>query len=171
MRVALAAGAAALPTSQSAREAATAAVAEAVLDKYSAIVLRPAQTEPALRVAVRNQQSNSGAAHVLTRRCCSHPIVAPPLEQFERASASARRDVLQSVGLLHARSLPLLEKHTTHLDAADHHDARVAIDWRFARGDAATQRSNARCVCVGRVVLCPLTAARFDSRARVCTVP
>ena len=110
MRVAVSAGAAAIPTTQSAQEAASQAVAAAVLEKYSAIVLRPAQTEPALRQA------------------------------FERASTAARSDVLQTIGRLHARSLPLLERHTTHLDeprgAGGTSGAQLSVDWRFARGTA-----------------------------------
>jgi len=110
MRVAMTAAAAAIPTPQSSREAASEAVAAAVLEKYAAIVLRPAQTEPALRHA------------------------------FETASSSAQREVLQTVGLLHARSLPLLERHTTHLDAAPSDaggGSSLHVDWRFARGTAA----------------------------------
>ena len=106
MRVAMTAGAAALPTSQSSREAASEAVAKAVLEKYSAIVLRPAQTEPALR------------------------------RVFERAAASSRQDVLQTIGRLHAQSLPLLQKHTTHLTDGEA-SAKLDVDWRFARGTAA----------------------------------
>lgn len=111
MRVAVAAAAscAVSASEQSSREAASEAVAVAVLDKYAAIVLRPAQTEPALRRA------------------------------FERANASAQADVAQTLGLLHARSLPLLERHTTHLDARSGAAGatKLAVDWRFARGTAA----------------------------------
>ena len=108
MRVAATAAAAAIPTTKTVREAASEAVAAAVLEKYSAIVLRPAQAEPALRQA------------------------------FDRASASARGDVMQTLGLLHARSLPLLERHTTHLDERNGEgSARLDVDWRFARGTGA----------------------------------
>lgn len=107
MRVAVAAGAAAIPTNQSSHEAAAEAVASAVLEKYSAIVLRPAQTEPKLRVT------------------------------FDKASSAARSDVLQAIGRVHERSLPLLEKHTTHLDArSTDTSTRLQVDWRFARGTA-----------------------------------
>lgn len=109
MRVAASAGAAALPTTQSSREAASEAVAAAVLEKYAAIVLRPAQTEPAMRQA------------------------------FERASSAARSDVLQTIGRVDAKSLPLLERHTTHLDEprTSAFGAQLSVDWRFARGTAA----------------------------------
>jgi hypothetical protein len=108
MRVAVTAAAAAIPTAQASREAASEAVAAAVLEKYSAIVLRPAQTEPALRQA------------------------------FERASKAARTDTLHAIGRIHARSLPLLDKHTTHLeDGQQDGGARLDVDWRFARGTAA----------------------------------
>jgi hypothetical protein len=112
MRVAISAGASALPTKQSSRDAASEAVAAAVLEKYSAIVLRPAQTEPALRQA------------------------------FEKASGAAKSDVLQTIGRIHARSLPLLEKHTTHLEedargkGSSGSAAHLSVDWRFARGTA-----------------------------------
>ena len=114
MRVAVSAATAAIPTEQSSREAATQAVAAAVLEKYEAIVLRPAQTEPVLKHA------------------------------FGRASAAAQADVLQTLGLLNAKSLRLLERHSTHLDASgargDGHgdaSAQLVVDWRSARGTAA----------------------------------
>jgi hypothetical protein len=114
MRVAVVAATMAVPTGTPAREAASDAVASAVLDKYSALVLRPAVSEPALRHA------------------------------FERAATSARAEVLDTLGRLHAEAVPLLRKHTTHLEGAQTRagraqtgGARLQIDWRFARGTGA----------------------------------
>ena len=114
MRVALTAAAATAVDigvdAKSAREAASEAVAAAVLEKYAANVLRPAQTEPKLRQA------------------------------FDRAAATVRSDVLHTIGRVHAKALPLLEAHTSHvLDASSRsHDlARLDVDWRYARGTAA----------------------------------
>lgn len=107
MRVAATAAAAAMPTEKTSRDAAREAVEAAVLEKYSAIVLRPAQTEPLLRMA------------------------------FERASAAAHNDVVQTLGLLNARSVRLLESHSTHLDRRDAEPpVRLEVDWRSARGTA-----------------------------------
>lgn len=111
-RVALVAAAAAVPSAAPPREAAAEAVAERVLAKYAAIVLRPAVSEPALRRA------------------------------FERAAADAHAAVLRRLGALHAEALPLLQRHTTHLDGADGGGPRAPaaaldVDWGFARRAAA----------------------------------
>jgi len=106
MRVAATAAAGAIPSERSSKEAATEAVAAAVLEKYSAIVLRPAQTEPVLQRA------------------------------FGKATQSARADVQQTLGLLNARSIRLLEKHSTHLDGSSD-GAKLEVDWRAARGTAS----------------------------------
>jgi len=113
LRVGIVAAAASLPSSLSAREAAGEAVAQAVLDKYLALVLRPAVLEPALR------------------------------RGFERAGQAARSDFVATVEATHAAALPLLREQTSHLDTGGGEGrAALAVDWRFARA-AASQLSGA----------------------------
>ncbi len=108
-RVAVVAAATALPSKQPSREAAAEAVAEAVLDKYHSIVLRPAVSEPAIRHA------------------------------FEKSATAAHGLVLSRLAEVHAEALPLLERHTTHLEssALGRSGVRLDVDWTFARGRAA----------------------------------
>ena len=111
LRIGALAAATSLPSPTSAREAATAAVSQAVLDKYLVLVLRPATLEPALR------------------------------RSFEHAAREARRDFGATVEQVHAEALPLLREHTTHLPngspAAATPMAQLQVDWRFARLAAA----------------------------------
>jgi len=109
LRVGVMAAAASVPTSVSAREASSDAVAQAVLDKYLAIVLRPAVLEPALRRA------------------------------FERSHREAHQDFCATVEAVHAEALPLLQANTTHLQTPSSGGttpapaAQLSVDWRFAR--------------------------------------
>ena len=44
--------------------------------------------------------------------------------------------MLQAIGRVHERSLPLLEKHTHTWTTQHRHVTRLQVDWRFARGTA-----------------------------------
>ena len=82
LRVGLSAGVMAKARGGSAAESAAAAVGDAVLDKYTALVLRPAVVEPAVR------------------------------RGLERAAVEAHGAFVTCVSQLHAQALPLLEEYT-----------------------------------------------------------